>query len=121
MQPVRCLHCMNSANIALQAAPDDFNPYNARTSLQTHPCKSGPHSAPAMNQIFSRHFAFRYALPISHDIMSKLFRAAIRNATFTLSLDTTLEYVSESGVSVMWPPATNLAFLVKSILTSNMM
>ena len=53
--------------------------------------------------------------------ISKLFRAASRKAILTLSLLTTLAYVTEVGGLVRWPPATKRALRVKSNLTSNMM
>jgi hypothetical protein len=40
-------------------------------------------------------------------------------ASLILSLDTTVKYVKEDGGSVTWPPATNQALHVKSILLSN--
>ncbi|KAL7425367.1 hypothetical protein ACHAXM_007652 [Skeletonema potamos] len=40
-------------------------------------------------------------------------RAAIKNASLTLSRDTTLELVMQAGVSVLWPPATNRHLDVK--------
>jgi hypothetical protein len=88
-------------NIALHAAPDDYNPYSAQTNLHGLPSKFGPHSLPATNHIFFLQGAFKYALPMSQDIMSRPFSAAIRNAILTLSLDTTLEYVIDGGVSVI--------------------
>ena len=48
-------------------------------------------------------------------------RVTNKKAIFTLYLDSTLEYVTELGVSVMCPPATKQAFQVKSIFTSKMM
>mmetsp|Transcript_33754 Transcript_33754/g.67002 ORF Transcript_33754/g.67002 Transcript_33754/m.67002 type:complete len:211 (+) Transcript_33754:74-706(+) len=56
---------------------------------------------------------------MSHAMTLSPFSSAIRNASRTESRETTLEYVIELGASVIWPPATNLAFRVKSIFISN--
>mmetsp|Transcript_25480 Transcript_25480/g.60650 ORF Transcript_25480/g.60650 Transcript_25480/m.60650 type:complete len:323 (-) Transcript_25480:1969-2937(-) len=58
---------------------------------------------------------------MSHDSTLRSFNDAIVNIVRTLSRDTTLEYVSEAGVSVVCPPATNRDLHVPSILTSNIM
>jgi hypothetical protein len=73
---------------------------------------------PPSNQILSRHEAFKYALVTSSARTSRSFKPAIKNANRTLSRETTFEYVIDPGVSVVCPPATNLAFRVKSVLTS---
>ena len=44
---------------------------------------------------------------------SKSFNAAIVSDILTESRVTTDAYVSDEGVSVVWSPATNIAFLLK--------
>ena len=54
------------------------------------------------------------------DLTSRSFRAAIIKTILAVSLDTTLAYIIVAGDSVMWLPATNLAFHLKfSILILN--
>jgi hypothetical protein len=51
-------------------------------------------------------------------MISLSFNAAIRNAILTDYLETTEGYVIKTGGLVKFPPATSLAFLVKSIFMS---
>ncbi len=70
-------------DMACHAALEDFNPYKALTNLHGVPCKS-PHSGPATNHTCLQHTAFRYAMPMSQDIISSPFKAATRKAILTL-------------------------------------
>ena len=73
------------------AAPLVFKPYNARTIKTGCPILSCPNSGPAIVYTFSRAGAFKYALPISIDLISNSFNAAMRKAILTLSRVTTVE------------------------------
>ena len=76
-------------------------------------------SCPATMYTFSLVFPYKKAFPISAAQMSRWFMAAIRNPIRTVSIPTTPEYMSSLGGSVRCPPATSLAFLLRSNLTSN--
>ncbi len=55
------------------------------------------------------------------NMMSRSFSTATRNATLMQSQNATLKYkVDEFSTFIMRPPATNLSFLQKSNVTSNM-
>ena len=60
---------------------------------------------------------------MSHEEISSPLSAAIIKMIWTESHDTTVEYVSDAGASVICPPPTNLAFCQKFSLSliSNMM
>ena len=94
-----------SADIALQDAPDDFNPYNVQITTITFPFFS-LYSGMATNQLLSLHGALRYAFQTTHVIASSSFNSVMRNPNLTLSLDTTEEYVRLAGISVVAPLAT---------------
>ncbi len=114
----KCRSRSVAAKSALHAAPDDFCPYSVRVMINTLPW-SLPVSICPSNHIFSQHGAFKLAFVTSPAKTSKSFNPAIRNASWMLSLDKTLEYVIDPGASVICPPATKRALRVKSILTSN--
>ena len=107
-----------AARYTCQSAPDDLRPYNARVVISTTLPQTSPVSTPPSNHIFSRHVALKNAILPSPVSTSRSIRLAMRNAKQTMSQETFLEYVIESGVSVVCPPALNLALWVKSIGTS---
>ena len=111
-----------SANCTLHAAPEFVIPYSYIPAIVTIPC-SVPKYVLTLVQIFSLQFLFRYALPMSHVNISKSFKDTSINSILTLSLDTTLDYLSNDCVYVVCPSAIILAFLVNlpSILMSNFM
>ena len=43
-----------------------------------------------------------YELPMSHANISKSFKDASRNVIITLSLNTTIDYVTDDGGAVVW-------------------
>ena len=55
---------------------------------------------------------------MSADMMSRSLNATYMNAILAISLDTTPAYVLDYVIGLIEPLATNLAFRVKSILTS---
>ena len=101
-----------SAKFSLCIVPDLLIPYSYTDIIITI-LFSVPNSVTNSVQIFSLHLALRYALPMLHANISKPFKDAIRNAILTLSLDTTIDYVTDDGGAVVWPSATNIYSLVK--------
>ena len=89
-----------SAKKSLNAAPDDFNPYNTCTAGIFLPA-SETNSGPDVVHIFSQQGAVRYAFCISHPSVDKPLSAAIDREILTLSLETTHEYVMDEGNAVM--------------------
>ena len=64
-------------------------------------------------QIFYWNGALNYALPMPAAYISRSFSAASMNAMWTLSLESTLVYVIDSGGSVIWLPSTSIALWTK--------
>ena len=102
----------NPASLDRNAAPDDFNPYNAiftRINVPYSSLNSGPENV----QIFSLKSAVRYALYISQSSTSISFNDVIVKSILHESLDTTKKNVIEEGAVVVCPPPTSCAFLLK--------
>ena len=111
-----------SGIFALHAKPELLSPYSSLYIIITIPF-SVPISVPDSVQSSYLHLELRYALPISHAIISKSFKDASINSIRTLSLDTKFEYLINDGSAVVWPSATNISYLVNFpyILLSNIM
>ena len=89
-----------SANNDINAAPENFIPFNARTTSIFLPA-SEPNLGPAVVHIFLLQGAMRYAFCISHPSVDKPLSAVIFRAILKLSLETTDEYVMDEGDTVM--------------------
>ena len=102
-----------SANIDLHDAPILFSPKIALTMSIVLPSSLANYWLDIV-QIFSWRGTFKYELSMSSAHTSIWNSVASMNTMRALSLDTTLEYVIDTGGSVIWMPATSLSLQVNS-------
>ena len=99
-------------NFSFHDDPDNFSTNIALSKINTLPLSS-THSMPPSNNVFSQQFTYMYEISISHYIISTPFSSVMININIMVYTNT--------GASVMSPPAINWTFMVKSIFTSNTM